>query len=1069
MEKEIRILIVECSESNLKIILEQLDKGEINYSYLNVGSGNDYIKALTDYVPDIILTDYSMPSFDAITAIELLKDLSPGTPVIIVTSSNDENIVIECMKKGAVDYIQLNNISRLVFAIKVALENKKIKEDKEVYEKKILKLNRTYAVIGQINEMIVRVRDKEKLFEEACNIAVETGKYRLVWVGLVNEKEKIIRPYKWKGIESGFLEEISKMPADYILNNDPIQKSILRGQYFICNNILEEDSGFILRKNGLAHGFHSLISLPLIIRNKVIGSFNIYSIETDFFTEEELKLLVEVAGDISFSLETIENEKAISVSEVKYRRLFESAKEGIIIINSDNGWIIDVNPFIVYNLGYSKEELIGKQFWDIDFIKDSMFNKKSFTELLEYEYLRYEDMPLKKKDGTYMDVEFVSSIFWVDNKKVIQCNIHDISQRKYAEEKLRESEELFRHSFEYAAIGICIVGIDFKFQRINNAFSEMIGFSDDEIMKLTVSDITHPGDIFIGIDNLKRMLEGEIDKSSFEKRYIRKDKRIIWVYVSPSLIRSADHKPQFFITQVIDITERKGMVEDLLKLSRAVEQSPVSILITDLNGNIEYINPKLSEITGYASEEVLGKNPRIFSSGEKPKSEYRILWDTISSGNEWQGEMHNKKKNGDLYWELASISPIVNEKGKIAHYLAVKEDITDRKRVEKELIEAKDKAESANKLKDAFIANISHEIRTPVNGILGLTDLLKDSVRECMKAEDDELFEGIDYSTQRLIRTVDLILNYSRLQVGEYPLFPKIIDLSSICQNLIKAFSAEAKNKSIQLIFQNESEDTAINADEHSITMAISNLLGNAIKFSGRGFIKLILHKSKSGSMILDVIDTGIGISDEYLDKIFEPYRQEQMGYGRAYDGVGLGLALVKKVLYLNNASISVKSKKGEGTAFSINFDTHLNSIEKKIEPFLASEITSVPETNGKKVVLIVEDDTINQMTIIRFIEKYYNVIIANSSEGTMEILDNNKVDLILMDISISGNKNGLDLTKDLKSSREYSQIPVIAITAHAFETDKQNALSSGCDNYLAKPFSRNELLDMINIYLPSP
>ena len=898
MEKKIRILTVENSSANLKLILGQLDKDGISYSNLNVQTKEDFIKGITNFEPDIILTDYSLPGMDYLIEIDLIKKLSPFTPVIIVTSSNNESIAVECMKKGAEDYILKNNIIRLGFAVKGALENKRLKKEKEVDEKKILKLNRTYAVIGQINEMIVRVRDRDKLYEEACRIAVETGKYRLVWIGLVDEKNKIIRPHVWNGFDGGFLKEISLMSVDYVLHNDPIQNIIISGKHFICNNILEEDSGYILRKNGLAHGFHSLIALPLIVQNKVIGSFNIYADEINFFTEEELKLLIEIAGDLSFSIETIINQKAITVSEVRYRRLFESAKEGIIILNAETGEIVDINPFMLNNFGYRKDELIGKQLYEIDILKDSFFNRDSFLELLQRESIRYEDIPLKKKDGTYLAAEFIANVFWIDNVKVLQCNIHDITQRKrteeslrfsearlhallqtipdmiwlkdpdgvylscnktcekflgakeadivgktdydfvdkeladyfrendartikageptkneeyitfaddghsafmdtiksplydtkgkligvlgisrditerkrtekdiqdrekrfraifdqapigialldmqgfpiisnlplsrmvgysveelskmkftdfthpddadkdmsqykdlvngiisqysmekryihkngnivwanliatsirnedgkaheiigmaedvterkHAEVKLRESEELFRHSFDYAANGICIIGLDNKFMRVNNAFSEIIGYNNEELKQFTFSDITYPEDLSIGMEYLKNMLDGEFDKSSFEKRYIRKDHHIIWVLISTSLVRDANHIPQFFITQIIDISERKNMQEDLLKLSRAVEQSPASIIITDTKGNIEYINPKVTQITGYQFAEVLGQNPRIFRSGEKPKNEYEVLWKTISSGHEWQGEMHNKKR-----------------------------------------------------------------------------------------------------------------------------------------------------------------------------------------------------------------------------------------------------------------------------------------------------------------------------------------------------------------------------------------------------------------------------------------
>jgi PAS domain S-box-containing protein len=752
-------------------------------------------------------------------------------------------------------------------------------------------------------------------------------------------------------------------------------------------------------------------------------------------------------------------------SEERFRLLFEKAPLSYQSLDI-NGNFIDVNKAWSDTLGYTQEEVKGK--WFGDFLVPKF--KDAFRErfpLFKAQGKIHSEFEMVHKNGNKLFVAFDGRIGTDSegNFKQTYCILKDISEQRKTEKLLRESEELFRHSFDYAAIGICIVGIDKKFQRVNNAFIEMTGYANDDIINLTFTDITHPEDQSIGLDQFKQMIDGEIDKASIVKRYIRKDKQVIWVSMSISLIRSIDQQPQFFITQIIDITERERMVEDLLKFSRAVEQSPVSIITTDTSGNIEYVNPKLIEITGYQFAEVHGKNPKIFSSGEKSKSEYKVLWDTILSGNEWHGEMHNKKKNGNLYWELASISPIINERGEITHFLAIKEDITERKRVEIELITAKEKAEESNRLKDAFIANISHEIRTPLNGILGMSSLIREIFHDNIKKEDEELFEGIDYSSKRIIRTVDMILNYSRLQVGEFPIIQKNLELSSICKRLVIEFTSAAKNKSLDLTFHNNCEKSEVFADEYSITMVISNLIDNAIKFTNKGYIEVILKKGTDDKIILEVKDTGIGIDKKYLDYMFEPYRQEQMGYGRAYDGIGLGLSIVKKVLSLNNAIINVESKKGEGTTFSINFSNEKQPLENKIETRTTANIFPAPEDTRKELVLIVEDEIVNQTTIKRFIEKRYLTIITDSSDEALEILHKNKVDLILMDISISGSKNGLELTKELKESKEFSNIPVIAVTAHAFLEDRQKALEAGCDGYLAKPFSKESLLNMMAVY----
>ena len=311
-----------------------------------------------------------------------------------------------------------------------------------------------------------------------------------------------------------------------------------------------------------------------------------------------------------------------------------------------------------------------------------------------------------------------------------------------------------------------------------------------------------------------------------------------------------------------------------------------------------------------------------------------------------------------------------------------------------------------------------------------------------------------------------MILNYSRIQTGEFPINPKEIELSVICQNLVKEFKTAAKSKSLQLSFEDKRDKTIIWGDEYSITHSISNLIDNAIKYTNEGFIKIVLYNGDSDEILLDVKDSGIGISTEYIKHIFEPYQQEQMGYGRAYEGVGLGLPMVLKFLNLNGANISVKSLKGSGTTFTINFGKYLKQSSEEVIKTKNEKIFNSKPTQNKPLVLIVEDDATNQMTIKKFIELHYNSITCDSSDEAFKLLEINKVDIILMDISIKGSKNGLELTKELKIIENYSHIPVIAITAHAFESDRQNALDAGCHDYLSKPFSKNLLLNTLNKFL---
>jgi len=275
-----------------------------------------------------------------------------------------------------------------------------------------------------------------------------------------------------------------------------------------------------------------------------------------------------------------------------------------------------------------------------------------------------------------------------------------------------------------------------------------------------------------------------------------------------------------------------------------------------------------------------------------------------------------------------------------------------------------------------------------------------------------------------------------------------------------------AKSKSLSLSFQNKFGQTFLSADQYSISRVLTHLIENSITFTKSGFVKMELYQNPQNEIILDVIDSGIGIDGEYLGHIFESYRQEQIGYSRPYEGLGLGLAVVKKILDLHNATISVKSKKGEGTTFTINFGKCLQNVEELTTKQNIATKVEVTSTKIDYLILIVEDDGINQTTIERFINRKYNSLVTDSYNGLMEILQNKKVDLILMDISLKDSKNGLEITKELKALKEYKHIPIIAATAYASEHDRKAVMAAGCDDYLAKPFLRAQLLDKIDKYI---
>lgn len=493
-----------------------------------------------------------------------------------------------------------------------------------------------------------------------------------------------------------------------------------------------------------------------------------------------------------------------------------------------------------------------------------------------------------------------------------------LEKNKYISE-LKETENKFKGLVEQSLTGIYIIKEN-KFQYVNRKLAEIFGYTIDEIINnCTVSDLVFEEDRELVKENLSKRIQGETDALHYSFRGKRKDSSLITVDVHGS--KSIMNGQTVVVGILLDITERVKIENSLRKLSKAVEQSSATVLVTDVKGNIEYVNPSFTEITGYSLDEVMNKNPRFLKSHSTSTEHYKEMWETITSGNNWKGEILNKKKNGELYWELNSISPIKNEKGEITHFVAVKEDITAQKKMIEELQTAKEAAEKANKLKTEFLAQISHEIRTPVNILLSFSNLIWEDVKDKVSKDLKDNYELINRAGNRIIRTIDLILNLSQIQIGTYEIHPKKINLNKhFTKIILPEYEYKSKNKGLKLNFKCSAKNIVVESDEYMFEQIFTNLLDNAIKYTEEGSIDVIIDRNGDDKIYVDIIDTGIGISEEYLPKLFELFSQEEQGYTRKFEGNGLGLALVKNYCELNNAKISVESEKGVGSKFRVAF-----------------------------------------------------------------------------------------------------------------------------------------------------
>jgi PAS domain S-box-containing protein len=393
------------------------------------------------------------------------------------------------------------------------------------------------------------------------------------------------------------------------------------------------------------------------------------------------------------------------------------------------------------------------------------------------------------------------------------------------------------------------------------------------------------------------------------------------------------------------VLQRKKTEETLKKLSRAIEQSPATVVITDVRGRIQYVNPVFSTLTGYSAEEASGKTPRILKSGFHSKSFYKELWDTILSGRQWYGKFCNRKKKGEIYWEQASISPVRNERGEITHFVAVKEDITKLLEYEAELKQAKESAESANRAKSDFLASMSHELRTPLNAIIGFSEVLKEKYFGPLTEKQEEYVTDILSSGKHLLELINDILDLSKIEAGKMTLELSSVRIADLVRQSLTMVREKAAKHGIALDLEIDSalEEIQIPADERKLKQVLFNLLSNAVKFTpDGGAIRVAVRHRAGGDVVsgaapgadlleISVSDTGIGVEPADQEKIFEPFYQVGQGQTNKPPGTGLGLSVSRELVELHGGILRVQSRgKNQGSTFLLTIPIEGTEITKK-------------------------------------------------------------------------------------------------------------------------------------------
>jgi len=631
---------------------------------------------------------------------------------------------------------------------------------------------------------------------------------------------------------------------------------------------------------------------------------------------------------------------------------------------------------------------------------------------------------------------------------------------------------------------------------INERFIQISGYSQAELLGKTHSIIksgTHSTEFY------QQMWQTIANGQTWHGIFQNRAKNGAYYWVQSTIVPELDDQgiPHRYISIRTDITRQKNTEKEISKLFQAVESSASIVMVTDVNGIIEYINPAFTQITGYTATEVIGQKTSMLRSGMTSAETYHKLWDTIHSGQTWRGEFRNKCKDGHYYWAATTISPVI-ENGQITHFTGIQQDITERKHMEDQLkqkqielknnlreltesqiklkeqakiqIQLTEKAEKADRAKSEFLSAMSHELRTPLNSILGFAQVFEYKSEQALTKTQKTCVDHIIKGGKHLLELINEILDLTKIESGKMQLSIENMHLYSVVDECLYFLGSIAENKQIEINWAEndplfKSKEIQVETDHMRLKQVIINLLSNAIKYNHiNGKITLSSESQSKDFVRLIISDTGPGIPEEKYEILFEPFtRLEKLNSN--IEGTGIGLSLSKKIMDLLGGNIGVKSTIGQGSSFWIDIPKAKVKQNNVISPWTDSAdyamISDDKEVIGK--VLYIEDNPASISLMEQLVNQIsgLQLLSAQNAELGLNLAKQHQPDMIILDINLPG-MSGLEAVTHLKHMQETQHIPVIALSANAMPADIQRGLHAGFKQYLTKPLDINSMIDTI-------
>jgi len=745
----------------------------------------------------------------------------------------------------------------------------------------------------------------------------------------------------------------------------------------------------------------------------------------------------------------------------------EADSGGIYIFDTLSG---DLNLACSRGLSGRFINRVNRYAGDSDRVKLVMMNNPIYLEKID-KYAAYHDddiieeslrslavIPIGNNDTIFGSMHIASHVSdWIpenfrDALESIANQIGTSMARIHAEEAMRESENKFRNLAENAMVGIYLIE-DNLLRYVNTEYAEIFGYAIEEIKnKINFTDLVYINDLPMVTENIRKRISGEVESLRYDFRIVKKNGEIRNVEVFSS--RTIYNGRPAIIGTLLDITDRRKTEEELRRLSIAIEQAVENIVITDTEGTIQYVNPAFEKNTGYLRDEAIGRNPRILKSGVHDPEFYENLWKTITSGNVWTGRITNRRKDGSVIQEDAIISPLFSSQGRLTGYVALKRDITEAVRLEAHLRQAQ-KMESIGTL----AGGIAHDFNNILAGMIGYTELAK------LKTSDTKVSAYLDQilnASERAKTLIRQILTFSRNTEQE----KKPVMLIPIIKE-VTTFMRASLPANIEIRHSLNTDSDMILADATQIHQVLMNLCtnaGHAMKKAG-GILEITLNElgvdrenmlypslAEGSYLRLTVSDTGHGIEQAVLDRIFEPYfTTKEKG-----EGTGLGLSVADGIIRNHGGAITVFSETGKGSVFHIYLPEYKKFLKEPKEPEIK------PPVKGTETILFIDDEKLlADVTKLNLEDLGYRVTTETDPEKAIELFRDNgdTFHLVITDKTMP-HMSGFDLTREIKKIR--ADVPVILCTGFQDREDSEKLSAFGISHFITKPITISVLSEAI-------